>query len=60
MYNYANKLSLTPENLDSSVSIEYKNAPDEPSAAALLKMAEADEGKHYTLSLWLLFWNWRN
>ena len=51
MYNYANKLSLTPENLDSSVSIEYKNAPDEPSAAALLKMAEADEGKHYTLSL---------
>ena len=49
MCNYTNKhvLSLTPEDLDISVSIEYKNGPDEPSAAALLKMAEADEGKRY-------------
>ena len=38
------------------MSVECKNAPDKPSAAALLKMAEADEGKHHTLSLWLLFW----
>lgn len=44
-------LSLTPEDLDVSVSIEYTNSPDEPSAAALLKMAEADEGKWYSYRL---------
>ena len=44
-------LSLTPENLNISVSLEYKNGPDEPSAAASLKMAEADEGMHCTLAL---------
>ena len=33
------------------MSVECKNAPDKPSAAALLKMAEADEGKDHTLSL---------
>ena len=36
---------------ESSMSVKFKNAPDEPSAAALPKMVDADEGKHHTLSL---------
>ena len=40
---------------ESSMPVECKNAPDEPSAAALPKMVDADEGKHRIPSLLLLF-----
>ena len=36
---------------EGSMSVDCKNAPDEPSAAALPKMIGADEGKHHTVSL---------
>ena len=51
MCNYTNKycLCLTTEM---SMSVECKNAPDEPSAAVSLpKLAGAGEGKHLTFPL---------